>query len=268
MTVTQAVLAIGGRGTRLRRDVEVPISKSFIRVQGRPLLYWNLKSLHGAGITRVLLCADHPKQQTAAERVFSLLKADRIVFAEAKFFRDPGLGVHGLPYQVISKHPGLLDYAFIFECGHSLMRPDHYSALISEKTESSIVFSAFNPHPSNYRQPVSLNGREVRLLSAQAAGCHALAHPILADREYAQRLPSLRFEVRHIIAYYAMDSRLKYVVSTMPPEFDVTEEWRAAIPEYERYLNDPAKLTPPWAPAQATVRGLGPCITSLAAASR
>ena len=230
MDIGQAVVAIGGRASRMRRDgYPVAISKSFIQICGQPLLYWNLLSLRQSGVSRLILCADQLVQLHAAEWVLGLLPSS---FREVLFFSDAGLGVHGLPYQVISRRSAWLDEVFVFECGHSIMEPDHYRRLFRAKTYDSIVFSAFVPHPSNHRQPVSLVGDQINLLEAIEPGCHALAHPIVADRRYAERLPSLSYDIRRILGHYGSRSELRYVFSDLPPEFDRVAELTAAMPAY------------------------------------
>jgi choline kinase len=231
--IVQAVIAIGGQASRLRRDgVYVAISKSFIDFQGRPLLQWNLESMRQAGVTSIVLCGDHPIQLAEAE--FTL---DRLgnPFPEVRYFRDPGYGVHGLPYQVITRHPEWLDETFIFECGHSLMTPEHYTVLARKKTRKNIVFSGFNPHSSNRRQPVILAGDRV-LSIPRKIGPHAIAHPIVIDRGYAARLPRLSFDIERIIQYYALRLQLAYVFSDMPPEFDLALEMDSAMQRYAAYI--------------------------------
>jgi len=144
MKTVQALVAIGGRASRLRSGgIDVPISKSFLLLHGKPLLYWTLKSLYIAGIKEVVLCADARIQ---------LLEAD-LILSQASFefkvrdFLDDGLGVHGLPYQARS----VLDGQFIFECGHGVSEPQHYSRLDAAKRARNVVFSGFQPHPSNPR---------------------------------------------------------------------------------------------------------------------
>ncbi len=233
MVTRQALIAIGGKATRLREaGYDVPISKSFLPVNGQPLLYWALISLYMAGITRLILCGDKEMQLREAELVLYRLG---LSFQDVKYFSDPGLGVHGLPYQVINQKPTWLEQSFLFECGHSLMTPSHYSRLIQKKNPANVVFSAFNPHPSNSRQPIILERQRVRVLNKSIPGSMALAHPIVADTSYAARLPNLSFSINYILEYYAGHTELDFVFSDMPPEFDVVDEARSAMLFYENY---------------------------------
>jgi hypothetical protein len=237
MEVVQALIAIGGKASRIRNaGISVPVSKSFLSLCGRPLLHWNLKFLHAAGIRDIVLCGNNPLQLAEAEL---LLDRIGVSFSSVHFFQDPGLGVHGLPYQVAHHASDLLKEQIIFECGHSLMEPDHYKRIMHAKTNENVVFSAFKPHPSNPRQPVRLLGNQAELappaLPAPSAA-YALAHPIVIDSSYIERLPSLRFKITEILACYSRRREIRYVFSDMPPEFDVMEEMRAAYARYEVYL--------------------------------
>jgi choline kinase len=235
--ISQALVAIGGRAERIRgQGVEVPISKSFIQVCGRPLLHWNLLSLYDAGITSLVLCGDRALQLQKTEALLDQLDQLGVCFNDVKLFQDPGLGVHGLPYQVAEGEPTWLDDEFIFECGHSLMMPEHYMRIINAKMPHGIVFSLFEAHPANSRQPVSIEGGRLKL-SLTARGEHlAIAHPMVVERHYATRLPYLGFDIKQIIKEYSNSGQLQYVYSEMPPEFDVLEEMQAALSAYEAYI--------------------------------
>jgi hypothetical protein len=250
MMTRQALIAIGGKARRLREaGFKVDISKSFIKVLDEPLLHWNLMALHTAGIRRLVLCGDTQLQLCESEIVIHRLAGLGFDFSHVQYFNDPGLGVHGLPYQA-KRHGYRLDKTFIFECGHSLMLPQQYRNLNTIKADNNVVFSAFVPHPSNYRQPVELAGRSVRLLHMPEDNCHVIAHPLLVDHAYIERLPSLNFKIEEIIRYYAQRSGLRYVISEMPPEFDVPEELAVAMARYHKYLGH-ARLPSPNIPSGA-----------------
>src|SRR5258708_9290584 len=155
MQISQALVAIGGSASRLRSGgVAVPLSKSCLEIDQRPMLYWNLLLMHQAGISRLVLAGDQSLQLQRAELVLDSLP---VSFAEVKFFQDPGLGVHGLPHHVAH----LIDSACIFECGHSIIEPAHYSALAQHKLANNVVFSAFAPSPLNKRPGIALKDRRL-----------------------------------------------------------------------------------------------------------
>ena len=237
MRVEQALVAIGGKARRLRAGgISVRVTKSFIEVHGRPLLYWNLRSMYAAGVKRLILSADRHEQLWEAELV---LKDLDLPFEEVELFLDEGVGVHGLPHQVRA----LLDRSYFFECGHSLMTPEHYMKLDRAKQDDNVVFSAFRPHAANHRQPVLLTNGLVRPLERVTSRCSVLAHPILADLEYARQLPRYDFDITKIMPDLAARRRIGYVPSDMPPEFDVPEEYYNSLSRYADYLSEDAPVS-------------------------
>lgn len=219
VVVTQALVAIGGRARRLP-DVDVRISKSFLPgLEGQPFLYWSLRSLEMAGIRRVLLAAHTSEQHHQARDV---LGGRRWAFDDVDFFRDGGLGVHGIPYQARE----LLDANFLFEAGHGVCAPEHYVVLAERKTRGNVVFSAFVPRADN---PRFLTGIGAGGRCRDAGEPWALAHPMVIDREYAERLPAHGFDVNRAAAAYRDAGRLLAVPAPTPVEFDVVREYRRTL---------------------------------------
>ena len=217
MRTEQALVAVGGRASRLRENAEQqPFAKSFMTADLYPLLHWCLRSLQLAGVKRVVLAGDKREHLLAAEAVVGELLTE---FDAVQFFQDEGAGMHGLPYQ--TRH--LLDETFFFECGHATNMPSHYLAMDTAKTPDNVVFSAYIAHSSNPRQPVRLEGPRVTPTGDEQTGI-ALAHPLLLDQAYANRLPDLGFNINRIIGHYATISQLSYVWNNMAPEFDTIEE--------------------------------------------
>jgi hypothetical protein len=228
--VTQALVAVGGSGNRIRADgLDVPLSKSFLPIAGTEVLYWVVSGLLEAGISSLIFTADRGELFPAVRKVLSRLPAAE----EVIFFEDDGLGTHGLPYQVLRGCPRL-QHNFLFECGNSVMTPDHYRSLCRAKTPTNVIFSAFDPHPVNLRQPVGLDpcGRVVRPLDTDDRG--AIAHPMVIDREYADALPDLDFDINQIIDNYIQRDMLYYVKTSLRPEFDYLAEYQDCIAQFER----------------------------------
>jgi NDP-sugar pyrophosphorylase family protein len=221
MRTKQALIAVGGEATRLRADgVEVPITKSFLEIEGKPLLSWCLASLCMAEVKRFVIAGNEAEHLRQADRVVGELPYEGI---EACYFRDKGLGVHGLPYQ--ARH--LLDDIFFFECGHGFSESSHYEAMDEAKDDATVVFSAFEAHPDNPRQSVILMNERARLAQFGEHTGMALAHPLLIDQVYVEQLPQLNFNIVSIIDHYARNFRLSCVRSDLPPEFDVAAEFEA-----------------------------------------
>jgi hypothetical protein len=217
MKVEQALVAVGGQASRLRAGTDLkPFAKSFMEVDYYPLLYWCLKSLQFAGIKRVVLAGDRREYLDTAYDIADLQLGG---FEAVRLYHDEGAGVHGLPHQTMH----LLDESFLFECGHATNMPSHYIAMDAAKTPDNVVFSAYSAHPSNPRQPVNLDETEVTLTHGEYTG-QALAHPLLIDQAYANRLPMLGFDINRIIGHYAAAGALSYTWNEMAPEFDTADE--------------------------------------------
>jgi len=226
--VQQAIVLVGGKASRLKTDgIAVPVSKAFMPVADKPILHWCLLSLHTAGIRKLVIVGDQLQQLRAAEKV---IKQHACRFTHIDYFHDEGNGVHGIPYELRY----LLDERYLFECGHSLSTAAHYRQMMLRKDGANVVFSAFRPNPKNLRQPVALKGGKVVLHADKKDW--AIAHPILADRTYARNLLELDFTIENIIMYYSQSELLTYVKNTMPPEYDIADEMRAAHNKYHRYV--------------------------------
>ncbi|HSX02472.1 MAG TPA: NTP transferase domain-containing protein [Candidatus Saccharimonadia bacterium] len=220
--VRQALVAIGGKASRLRADgVAVPASKAFLPLAGRPLLFWTLLALRQAGVTSVVLSGNETRFLYRAEQ---LLSSFGHRFQEVAFFQDGGLGVHALPYKI--KH--LLHPTFIFECGHQITQPSHYRALMKAKTTTNIVLTAVIPHPDNPRYPVRLRPSSAEPAEELGPGVYALAHPLVVDQAYSRQLLASDFNVKEVINHYAAHNQLAYVKSNLPPEFDIAAELQQA----------------------------------------
>ncbi|MFA6041775.1 MAG: NTP transferase domain-containing protein [Methylophilus sp.] len=227
-SVEQALVLIGGKASRLRASgYSLESSKAFIQVAGKPLLYWNLKMLHSAGIHRLVIAADTSYLLFQANKIIRSLP---VKFIRVNFFQDEGNGVHGIPYELRY----LLDETFLFECGHSFSKPEHYSKLIRCKVGADVVFSAYTAHPKNSRQPVAL--RDGRVYEGVDNSHSVIAHPIVANQEYASSLLRLKFNIYNIIAHYTDLQGLKYIANDLPVEFDNADELWVSIHIYEQYL--------------------------------
>ncbi|MGP4029953.1 hypothetical protein [Actinomadura sp. 3N407] len=231
-------MAIGGKAGRLRAGgVNVRVSKSFLQIADKYLLYWCLESLHTAGVRNVILCADDAAQQCEAA---ILIKDLPFSFDHIEIFSDDGLGVHGLPFYV-REHLG---DRFIFECGHNITRPEHYHAMDELKgpDDPHVVFTAVRTHPDNRRFPLSrVDGDPCRESNADHI---AFAHPLILDQTYANLLPLHRHNFVRMVQLYARAEQLRYLVSEMPPEFDIVPEFEISRRVYENWLTNPLVTGP------------------------
>src|SRR5262245_48373936 len=203
----QALIAVGGRASRdCQGGIHVWLTKYFMTVGGRPLMYWNLLSMHRAGVRRLVLAYDADHLLECIRAVVGLLP---VKFAEVVEFRDQGLGVHGLPFHAAH----VLDHWFVFECVHSLMHPHDYSRVISMKHRDNIVVTPYVSHQRNPRQPVTYRHGELSVADPREPSIQAVAHPFVIDQEYAALLPSLDFDVRQMIGFYMQRGSIEGVPS-------------------------------------------------------
>lgn len=223
--VRQALVAIGGRAQRLR-GVPVEVSKAFLPCGPATLLDLCLRSLAAAGIERVLLAFHNEKQHRRAIELIERVDHDLAI----EFFRDDGVGVHGIPYQ--ARHR--LDESFLFEAGHSVSAPAHHWALMGRKMPGNIVFSAFRPAEGNPRYETVL--RDERGTRDPGARRWVLAHPMVVDQEYARRIARLAFDVNRTAAYYDRRRLLEAVASDLPVEFDTYAEYRRVANQLEQNM--------------------------------
>lgn len=233
----QALVAVGGTGSRLRAGgMDVPITKSFLEISDRPLLHWSLQSLALGGVRRLVLTAEKDNALQAAESVVACLP---VRFDEVQYHKNPGFGVHGLPYQTID----LLEDEYFFEAGHNLSLPSHYRNMRLAKLSGKIVLSAFKPHTSNERQPVHFNEQTVVIgPSTQDDRTWSLSHPFLLDKDYARCLPELDFSINSILRHHAQNQLIQWIYSDMPPEVDTPEEYYKSLPIYLNIIHSVLKL--------------------------
>lgn len=245
VAVTQALIAIGGRAKRLRDDgVHVGTSKAFMISGRRSMLFWCLRSLHTAGIRRIVLAGDRPEHLDKAHRVLDTLDAIE-QFDEVIPFEDEGMGVHGIPYQAI----GHLEPHFLFEAGHGVSHPHHYRRMIELKGPENVVFSAFRPDARNPRYRTGLDERGTCVPPTPGGPGYSLAHPMVIDHRYAESLLDNGFDVNRMADDYRTRRTLTAVVSELPPEFDLGCEFEVSLQVYRSNIARERDAECPWGPA-------------------
>jgi hypothetical protein len=220
MRVQQAIVAVGGRGSRLNAEVAVPLTKSFLEVGGRPLLYWCLEALYTSGIRRVIVAAEanlHPR------RVDLNVCRDWQNWKSFEIFLDAGLGVHGIPQQARS----LLDDYFVFDVGHNVSSGDHLRKICAVKSVDNFVVSGFSVDDRNPRNVVDVSGSSERPVPSIS-----VAHPYVADHGYTRIIEKVDFRIGALLNHYIRRGGLVVIGSDSPPEFDMPYEYRSAMAHY------------------------------------
>ena len=219
MKTTQALVTVGGKGSRLKKDgIDFSFSKAFLKLNRKAIFYWCLHGLYAAGITKLVITGDMEEKLKKAEEIIGKFPYK---FNDVVFFQDKGFGAYGLPLHTNN----LLDEQFFFECGHSMCEPEHYKKMDALKKPGIIVFSAFDKDLTKTHFKTIVNGELV-----------ALSWPNLLDKEYISQLESFNFEENKIIPYYLKYNKLEIVKSNIPPELDTKEDYNNVIPVYKKLI--------------------------------
>ncbi len=233
MKTKQALVTVGGIGSRLRKKgFEVPLSKAFIPLLKKPMLYWCLKSLESAGIKKIVIIGDTLGKINAAKKV---IKFGKYSFTEILFYKDPGLGTSGLPYQA----KNLLEKNFFFEYGHSISEREHYIKMDKIKKIGNIVISLFLPNIHSVRPSMKLERGKTKkiILPKFKKGEYFVGAPYLLDHSYIDMLPKCSFTSSKVIYKYSSQNKLRTIISKLPIEIDEFEEKEESLPILKNYIN-------------------------------
>lgn len=223
--ITTALVAIGGHGSRIvKRGIDVPISKSFLEQEGKPILFWVLLSLYKYGVRELVLTAETKLKLNAGKAVIKTLP---VVFSRVCYeINHPTNGslktqTGGIPFELRHKLPK----SFIYEFGHKLTDPAYYAELESAKLKKSAVYTLYYYRiGSSVTWPVQLqNGKVVSLHRPSRYGLNS---PFLLDRVHVLRLPKFQYSDAEAITYYLSHDSLGVVSSTEIPEFDYVHEMK------------------------------------------
>jgi hypothetical protein len=210
--VQQAVLAVGGRGSRLGSSSPDGRPKSLLEVHGRPILHWTLRALRVAGVRRVLLVCD---RSDFTLRIEEVARSTGKLFEAMDVITDEGQGVHGIPLQIADR----LESRFLFEAGHSLLPHLHYRRMAARHVPGTWVMSSFVQRTENASRyplqvPVGRFGRVPRVA----------ALPYLLERDYCGDIQAVGFSIRHAIERRRVEQRIAFVETQFVPEFDQPDE--------------------------------------------
>lgn len=232
--IDQALVTVGGKGSKLRqKGIEVPLSKSFIEVEGKPLLFWCLSELLRAEINRFVIAGETKEKLQRAYTIIEDASAGYNLH-EVVLFQDNGDGTNGLPYYARY----FLDDEFIFEFGHNLSEASHYEEIKSRKTTDVVVYSGFDP--TNYSNHITVN---VDIQSDVAQECEAnntrplaIAAPFVLDQPYAAAIPSFDFNFSETVKAQVGKQAAIVIYSRLPIEIDVPIELTKALPVYQQFI--------------------------------
>ena len=214
-----ALVTVGGQGKRLKRaGFRIPCTKSFIEVQGRPIVYWNILSLHKADFRRVVFCADN---REAIERVRAVVQQTEIKDIEFSYVLDDGLGTAGLPFHFMN----LFERQFFFITGHSFLGPTHYRNMRKNASLSKISVSTYceSEFAKNIRCGELKNGES--FLGAEMLPDRMIDYPYIVDKQYCNSLAMKEFSVLTTLRQYFAKNLINFELSDLPVEIDEPEQF-------------------------------------------
>ncbi|HSH56180.1 MAG TPA: hypothetical protein VK983_05160 [Candidatus Limnocylindrales bacterium] len=221
--VTQALVAVGGRATRMTR-LHATV-KAFEYLGSQSALHLTLIGMKRSGIRQIVLAIDNP----------GLTEDIKLVATEAGFtegqisiIHDRELGVTGLPFVA----ERLLADSFIFDASHSALPAAIYSELIALHQSSSRAVTTGVARVAGNNSRHILSPKELKncpVVESQTwqgdvhtTVCAAL--PMVLARRHLMALVASRYNIGNYIESLAQSAELAILLSGWPPEFDTDEE--------------------------------------------
>ena len=143
--IKQLVVAAGGIGSRLNRDLNSYRSKVLIDYKGIPLIFYLLKSAKEAGVREFLISVnEHTKAKI--ESIANCLDLTYTLALTSKGFR-------GVPLLFGND----LDDRFIFACGHHPISQEYFIELFKSAPDYAIVSSSYF-QPNQHQREILVEG--------------------------------------------------------------------------------------------------------------
>ena len=235
--IDYALVAAGGRGARLiEGGIDVPLAKSFLPIEGKPLLYWHMVGLLDAGVTQFIISTDSREKVRAAGKV-----ADDVLSghsAEAVIYQDHGPKTHNVPHEVRDMLPD----EFLFTFGHQLTVPEDYRHMSHIKSPKNVVLSGFPSKGLSDHPVVRISPDTGIVQSSTLFGAVEVAEvgsPFVFDQQWVDALPGYEYKFTKLVPAIARGETLFVAVvvpHTLPMEFDTRPEYDTAVFAYEEYL--------------------------------
>lgn len=227
MKTKQALIAIGGHASRLKKDgIFVPLSKAFLVLNNKPLVYWCLFFIYKAGIKKIVLAADTKSTFNAGKKIIDSLP---FKFNKVDLFLNKNMGADALCYQTRK----LLDDQYFLECGHSFFKSSHYQKMDKLKNKDNIVFTSFDRDLSRDRQFIEIQKNKIKVVKSSKT---AICSPMIIDKNYANKFHDLNYNLDSIVNFYGESNQLVLINSDMPIEFDTADEHNSALKYYTKVL--------------------------------
>jgi len=222
MSVTQALIAAGGKGKRMQNmDMYVPGCKSLFKLQNKPLIFWNVLSLYNAGIKDVIVVCDN---KLNLEHLTMYLDELKPLFDSFIYLQDPGFSTTAMIPTWCNKH---LHAEFIYTFGHAIFSDSHYRAIIKKKSKNNIVVSEFKNPIKKSRYFFKIDKEEVHL-----------GYPLCIDKKTITKLEENNFSTSKVILNHIENETLERVISVLPIESNIATEMISALSMYDDYIKE------------------------------
>lgn len=224
--VKQAVIAAGGKGTRISPELNPNGSKVLIEHAGKTLFEHQLESLIAGGVERFIVSTAYHTDRKIRDIVKGKnIDAVVIPISEMGSFR-------WIPYYM----QDLLDDRFMFVCGHQPLDPDFVREMLQSSQGSKFVASGYEdslfvPERANnmkIRYDTDREELEIDLQKDQEPdGKLLIDSPYILSRDMVLEFTDNNGQgeySNYILNHYRSGETLTVVKSPLPPEFDFDEE--------------------------------------------
>ncbi len=224
--VKQAVIAAGGKGTRISPELNPNGSKVLIEHAGKTLFEYQLDSLIAGGAEKFIVSTAYHTDRKIRDIVKSKnIDAVVIPISETGSFR-------WIPYYM----QDLLDDRFMFACGHQPLDPDFVREMLQSSQKSRFVASGYENSlfaPERARNMKIKYDTDREELKADIQEAYESDERLLIDSPYIlSKDMVLEFTdsngqgeySNYILNHYRSGETLTVVKSPLPPEFDFDEE--------------------------------------------
>jgi hypothetical protein len=220
--ISQAVIAAGGRGTRMGERARKFGNKSLIEISGRPILFYTIDWVRQSGITELILTVNH---MNLYDQISELFKSDRNIKVVQNTYTKTSA-------QCLPPLHDLLNDRFLFIYGHAPAPPQHLHALTRIATEGISVSLYPSTTQGETRKSATLSGDSVVLSDYDNL---FMEPPHVLDKDFVSNLPNAASWKEGFKTYRG---RITGVVARHPSEFHYEADFAVFMDFMNRYLID------------------------------
>ncbi len=171
----QAIVAAGGKGTRLGALAKKYGNKSLIQIRGLPILWYTLKWLKEVGVEEIIITVNYMSEYRRIKELFG--KDPQIAMVYNRYRKSSA--------QCIAPLLAMLDTRFLFVYGHAPVPPDHLLNLAGVAEKGVVVSLYASTTQGATRKPANLSGY---LVTMNASGSLFMEPPHVLTHEFVELL--------------------------------------------------------------------------------